>query len=386
MVIGVPAETAKGERRVSLVPETVGKFVKSGVSVVVERGAGSAASYPDAAYEAAGATLGSAADVYAQADVLARVGRPSDADLAAMKAGQTLVAFLAPLGDPQSVEKYAARKITALSMDAIPRTTKAQSMDALSSQANVAGYKAVLVGASMLAKYFPMLTTAAGTIKPAQILVIGAGVAGLQAIATARRLGAVVIGYDARSAVKEQVQSLGAKFLEIDVGESAEGAGGYAKQLSEEALGKQRAAMVKAIGAADVVITTAAIPGKRAPLLVTREAVLAMKAGSVIVDLAAETGGNCELTKPGEIVTSENGVIIVGTLNWPSTVATHASQLYSKNVQTLLEYVIKDGALVLDMDDEIVAGTTIVKDGTIVHKPTLDALQPAAPPTTGANP
>ena len=381
MVIGVPAETVKGERRVSLVPDTVGKFVKSGIAVVVERGAGTSAAYPDAAYEAAGATLASASEIYAKADVVAKVARPSDGELAAMHAGQTLVAFLAPLGDPQSVEKYAERKISALSMDAIPRTTKAQSMDALSSQANVAGYKAVLVGASMLAKYFPMLTTAAGTTKPAQVLVIGAGVAGLQAIATARRLGAVVVGYDARSAVKEQVQSLGAKFLEIDVGESAEGAGGYAKQLSEEALGKQRAAMVKAIGNSDVVITTAAIPGKRAPLLVTREAVAAMKAGSVIVDLAAETGGNCELTKPGEIVTSDNGVIIVGTVNWPSTVATHASQLYSKNVQTLLEYVIKDGVLALDMDDEIVAGTTIVKDGTIVHKPTLDAR---ASTTTGA--
>jgi len=281
---------------------------------------------------------------------------------------------LAPLGDAPSVERYAQRKLTALSMDIIPRTTKAQAMDVLSSQANIAGYKAVLIAAEHLPKYFPMLTTAAGTVKPAQVLVLGAGVAGLQAIATARRLGAVVYGYDVRSAVKEQVQSLGAKFLEIDVGESAEGAGGYAKELSPEAVAKQRTGMVKAIGAADAVITTAAIPGRRAPILVTAEAVAAMKPGSVVVDIAAETGGNCELTRPGETVVSDNGVLIIGALNLPATVPTHASQLYSRNVQTLLDYIIKDGAIVLDMNDEIVRGTTLVNNGEIVHQPTLDAL------------
>ncbi|MDQ2908752.1 MAG: Re/Si-specific NAD(P)(+) transhydrogenase subunit alpha [Candidatus Eremiobacteraeota bacterium] len=381
MLIGVPTEIVPGERRVGLVPETVAKLIKNGNSVLVQRGAGSAASYRDEAYETAGATLAAdAPELYAKAEIIAKVARPTSAELARMHDGQVLIAFLAPLGDPRSVEAYAARKIAALSMDAIPRTTKAQSMDALSSQANVAGYKAVLIAAAALPKYFPMLTTAAGTIKPAQVFVIGAGVAGLQAIATARRLGAVVTGYDARSAVKEQVQSLGAKFLEIDVGESADGSGGYARQLSDEALQKQRAAMVKAIGASDVVITTAAVPGRRAPVLVTREAVAAMAPGSIVVDLAAETGGNCELTRIGEWVASPGGVTIVGTTNLPSTVATHASQLYSKNVQTLLDYIIKDGALALDMDDEIVRGTTLTKDGRIVHEPTLAALQPAAGP------
>jgi H+-translocating NAD(P) transhydrogenase subunit alpha len=306
--------------------------------------------------------------------VIARVGRPTDDELEGLKRGAIVVGFLSPLGDPRSVERYAQRGLTALSMELIPRTTKAQAMDALSSQANIAGYKASLIAASMLPKFFPMLTTAAGTIKPAKAFIIGAGVAGLQAIATCRRLGAVVTAYDTRPVVKEQVQSLGAKFFEIDVGESGEGQGGYARELSAEAIEKQRAAMVKAIGASDVVITTAAVPGRRAPILITKEAVAAMAPGSVIVDLAAETGGNCELTKPGETAVSDNGVLIVGTLNLPSTVAADASSLYAKNVQTLLDYIIKDGAVALDMDDEIVAGTTIVKDGTIVHKATLDAL------------
>ncbi len=374
MKIAIPKERASGERRVALIPETVAKFVKAGISVVVERGAGVQAAYPDAAYEAAGATIVDGGALYGGADLVARVGKPTDAELEGLAPGTTIVGFLAPLGDAPSVERYAKRKLTALSMDAIPRTTKAQSMDALSSQANIAGYKAVILAADTLAKYFPMLTTAAGTIKPAHVLVLGAGVAGLQAIATARRLGAVVIGYDVRAAVKEQVQSLGAKFLEIDLGESAEGTGGYAKELSPEAVEKQRAGMVKAIGAADVVITTAAIPGRKAPILVTAQAVAAMAPGSVVIDIAAETGGNCELTKAGETVVSANGVNIVGPLNLTSTVATHASQLYSRNVQTLLDYIIKDGVLVLDMTDEIVRGTTIVKDGEIVHEPTLSAL------------
>ncbi|MGH7728442.1 MAG: Re/Si-specific NAD(P)(+) transhydrogenase subunit alpha [Vulcanimicrobiaceae bacterium] len=380
MIVGVIAETVPGERRVALVPESVARLRKAGVEVALERGAGAQAFFADAAYEAAGATLhAGAAEVLKAADVLCTVARPSPEELDLLRPGAVVVGFLAPLSDPRSVEEFAHRKLTALSMDAIPRTTKAQAMDALSSQANVGGYKAVLLAAGTLPKYFPMLTTAAGTVKPAQVLVIGAGVAGLQAIATARRLGAVVIGYDARAAVKEQVQSLGAKFLEIDVGESAEGAGGYARQLSEEALGRQRAAMVKAIGAADIVITTAAVPGKRAPLLVTREAVEAMAPGSVIVDLAAETGGNCELTQPGRTFATPGGVTIIGALNLPATVPTHASQLYSRNVQALLEYLIRDGTLTLDASDEIVRGTTIVRDGTIVHEPTLAALAPAAP-------
>ena len=375
MRIAVPKERAPGERRVALVPEVVAHFVKGGHAVVIERGAGTSAGYTDAAYEAAGATIApDARAAYAGADVVVRVGKPSDDELEGIARGTALVGFLAPLGDPRSVERYAQRGITALSMDAIPRTTKAQAMDALSSQANIGGYKAVLLAAGYLPKFFPMLTTAAGTVKPAKALIIGAGVAGLQAIATARRLGAVVTAYDTRAVVAEQVKSLGAKFLDIDVGESGEGQGGYAKELSAEALAKQRAAMVKAIGASDVVITTAAIPGKRAPILVTAEAVAAMAPGSVIVDLAAETGGNVEGTKAGEVVTSENGVTIVGFLNLPSTLPYDASRLYARNVQSLLDYVTKDGALALDPADEIVAGTTITRDGEIVHGPTRAAL------------
>lgn len=375
MKIAVPRERAPGERRVALVPETCAKFVKAGITVAVEHDAGRAAGFLDEAYVAAGATVApDAAATVAGADIVVRVTKPADAELDGLKRGAMIVGFLAPLGDPRSVERYAQRGLTALSMDAIPRTTKAQAMDALSSQANIGGYKASLIAAGTLPKFFPMLTTAAGTIKPAKALIIGAGVAGLQAIATCRRLGAVVTAYDTRPVVKEQVQSLGAKFLEIDVGESGEGQGGYARELSPEAIEKQRLGMIKAIGASDVVITTAAVPGRRAPILITKDAVAAMAPGSVIVDLAAETGGNCELTVSGETIVSPNGVTIVGTTNLPSTVPTDASQLYSKNVQTLLEYFIRDGAIALDMNDEIIAGTTLVHDGTIVHKPTLDAL------------
>jgi NAD(P) transhydrogenase subunit alpha len=374
MKIAVPKERAPGERRVALVPEIVAKFVKEGHTLAVERGAGTRAGYPDAAYEAAGATLASDdRAAYTDAALVVRVAKPSDAELDGIPRGAALLGFLAPLGDPRSVERYAERGLTALSMDAIPRTTKAQAMDALSSQANIGGYKAALLAANHLPKFFPMLTTAAGTIPPAKALIIGAGVAGLQAIATCRRLGAVVTAYDTRPVVAEQVKSLGAKFLEIDVGESGEGQGGYAKELSPEALDKQRAGMVKAIGGSDVVITTAAVPGKRAPILVTAEAVAAMAPGSVIIDLAAETGGNAEGTQPGEIVVTGNGVTIVGSTNLPSTLAYDASRLYARNVQAFLDYVIKEGRLVLDPNDEIVAGTMIVHDGEIVHAPTLAA-------------
>jgi NAD(P) transhydrogenase subunit alpha len=374
MKIAVPKERAAGERRVALVPEIVAKFVKGEHTVAVERDAGTSAGYTDAAFAAAGATIAADAHAaYADANVVVRVAKPSDEELDGIPRGATLIGVLAPLGDPRSVERYAERGLTALSMDAIPRTTKAQAMDVLSSQANIGGYKAALLAANHLPKFFPMLTTAAGTIPPAKALIIGAGVAGLQAIATCRRLGAIVTAYDTRPVVAEQVKSLGAKFLEIDVGESGEGTGGYARELSPEALEKQRAGMVKAIGASDIVITTAAIPGRRAPILVTAEAVAAMAPGSVVVDLAAETGGNVEGTVPGEVVTSANGVTIVGALNLPSTLAFDASRLYARNVQALLDYIIKDGALVLDPDDEIVAGTTIVRDGEIVHAPTLAA-------------
>jgi len=374
MTIGVPAETTPGERRVALVPESVTRLTKAGATVLVQRGAGAPAAFVDAAYEAAGATLApDAAAVYQGADVILKVQRPSSEELERMREGTVLIAQLAPLGDPSFVELLAKKKLIALSMDAIPRITRAQSMDVLSSQANIDGYKAVLLGAAALPRFFPMLTTAAGTIPPAKVLILGAGVAGLQAIATARRLGAVVSGYDTRAVVKEQVQSLGASFLEMDLGVDAEGAGGYAKELTPEQIDKQRAFMVEHIGASDVVITTAAVPGKRAPLLITEEAVKAMKPGSVIVDIAAETGGNCALTVPGEIVVRYD-VTIIGTTNLPSTMPYHASQLYSRNLFTLLSHLMKDGQLQFDYADEITKGTTLTHDGEIIHAPTLAAL------------
>jgi len=374
MLIGVPAETVPGERRVAIVPETVARLAKAGSSVLVQRGAGSGAAFTDDAYETAGATLAAdAAEVFARAEFIAKVARPTAAELALMRPEQTLLAFLAPLGDPGSVEAYAAAKITALSMDAIPRTTRAQSMDALSSQANIAGYKAVLIAANESPRFLPMLTTAAGTIRPAKTFVLGAGVAGLQAIATARRLGSVVSGFDTRAVVKEQVQSLGASFLELDLGVDAAGAGGYATALTPEQEAKQQQLLAEYIHGMDIVITTAAVPGRRAPLLIIEEAVRGMKAGSVIVDLAAETGGNCALTEPGKTV-AKHGVTIVGTLNLPSTMPFDASTLYSRNIFALLTLIAKDGTLTLDMSDEIVRGTTLVKDGEIVHQPTVAAL------------
>lgn len=373
MNIAVPKERAAGERRVALVPDVVAKLIAAGHAVAIERGAGTSAFFPDEAYTKAGATLADGDAVYTGAQIVARVAKPDDDELAAIPRGATLIGLLSPLGDPRSVERYAQAGLSALAMELIPRTTLAQAMDALSSQASIAGYKAVLLAAEALPKYFPMLTTAAGTVQPAKALVIGAGVAGLQAIGTARRLGAIVTGYDARSAVKEQVQSLGAKFLEI-AGVEATGQGGYARELTPEEIAIQRAAMVKAIGGSDVVITTAAVPGRKAPVLVTSEAIAAMAPGSVIVDLAAETGGNSELTRAGETIVTDNGVTIIGTLNLPTTVPTHASQLYARNIQALLGYLVRDGQLTLDADDEIARGATIVRAGEIVHEPTKAAL------------
>jgi NAD(P) transhydrogenase subunit alpha len=379
MNLAVPREAAPNEARVALVPETAAKLVKSGVTVNVARGAGERAAFPDELYTQSGAGISAdPAALIAGADLVVTVGRPDDVTLHGMHKGAALLGLLAPLGDPQYVRHLADAGITALSMDAIPRITRAQSMDALSSQSNIAGYKAVLIAALTLPKFFPMLTTAAGTIPPAKVLVLGAGVAGLQAIATARRLGAVVSAYDTRAIVKEQVQSLGATFLEIDLGVDAQTAGGYAKELTPEQIELQRTFMVNAIGAADVVITTALVPGRPAPLLITEEAVAAMKPGSVIVDLAAEAGGNCALTKRDQTVRSPNGVQIAGQTNLPSTMPYHASQLYSRNVYALLSVLLKDGALNLDMNDEIAKGTTIVYDGRIVHQPTLDALAAGA--------
>ncbi len=374
MLIGVPREVVPGERRVALVPESVAKFVKAGTNVIVERGAGDSAAFPDAAYEKAGATIADAAGVFARADLIAKVARPTTDELRRMRAGQALVAFLAPLGDPASVDAYAKAGITALSMDAIPRTTRAQSMDALSSQANIAGYKAVLLAAAVSPRFFPMLTTAAGTIRPQRAFILGAGVAGLQAIATARRLGALVSAFDTRPVVKEQVMSLGATFVELDMGEvDGAGAGGYANALSADQETRQQEKLAEYMAGIDIVITTAAVPGRKAPVLVTEAAVRGMKPGSVIVDLAAEGGGNCELTQAGKIV-ERHGVTIVGTTNLPSTMPTDASTLYSRNVFALLALVVKDGAFAPNYEDEIVAGTTLTRDGTIVHEPTTKAL------------
>lgn len=367
MLLAVPRETASQERRVALVPETVARFVKSGVAVRVQRGAGDAAAFPDELYRDAGATLvDDVRELASGAGVVIGVGRPNAELLAAIAPDTILVGFLNPLGDPAYVDALASSGVTALAMERIPRITRAQSMDALSSQSNIAGYKAVLLAAATLPKFFPMLTTAAGTIPPAKVLVLGAGVAGLQAIATARRLGAVVGGYDVRAAVKEQVQSLGASFLEFDLGADAEGTGGYAKELTPEQQERQRAWMVEQIGTNDVVITTALVPGRKAPVLVSAAAVTAMKPGSVIVDLAAEAGGNCELTVADSVVTTPNGVTVIGTTNLPATMPYHASQLYSRNVYALLSPWLKDGAIVVDMEDDVAKGACVAAAGHVL--------------------
>jgi NAD(P) transhydrogenase subunit alpha len=366
MRIGVVRETTPGERRVALVPETVGRLAKGGNEVIVERGAGEASSFPDRMYTDAGATIGDAWS----ADLVVKVAKPSDGEIARIRESAVLIAFLQPLTNHDLVRELARRRVTALSMDAIPRITRAQPMDALSSQATVAGYKAVLLAAAALPKFFPMLTTAAGTIAPAKAFVIGAGVAGLQAIATARRLGAVVEAFDTRPVVKEQVQSLGAKFLEVDLGETGEGAGGYAKELSEEAHRKEVELLAKAVKENDIIITTAAIPGRPAPKLITADMVRSMKPGSVIVDLAAETGGNTELTQAGKVI-DVDGVRIDGTTNIPSTMPYHASQMYSRNIQSLLGLMITtEGKLNLDMKDDVIKGTVITMDGEVVHEAT----------------
>ena len=364
-----------GERRVALVPEAVGKLTKAGTEVVVESGAGLGSGHDDEAYRKAGATVSDRNAAFG-ADLVVKVQRPSADEIALLRDGAALVATIQPLTNTDAVRALAGRRTTAFSMDAIPRVTRAQPMDSLSSQSNIAGYKAVVVAANSLPKFFPMLTTAAGTVTPARVLVLGAGVAGLQAIATARRLGAVVEAFDTRPVVKEQVQSLGAKFLEIELGEQGEGTGGYAKELSDEAHRKEQELVGTHVKDADVVITTALVPGRRAPILVTAEMVRGMKPGSVIVDLAAEMGGNCELTSPSETVVRE-GVTIVGEVNLPSTVAIHASQLYSRNVGALLGLLVKDGTLNLDLDDEIIKGALITHQGDVVHGATKAVLEKA---------
>jgi H+-translocating NAD(P) transhydrogenase subunit alpha len=363
MIVSVPKEIAPGETRVALVPEVAGRLVKGGVKITVEAGAGAAAHHPDSDYVETGAQVG---DGFS-GDVVAKVAPPSAEEIGRLGQGSVLVGFLQPLTGGDTVRALADAGVTSFAMEAIPRITRAQSMDALSSQATVSGYRAALIAAQELPRFFPMLTTAAGTVRPAKVLVLGAGVAGLQAIATARRLGAVVQAFDVRSAVKEQIESLGARFLELDMGlEDAEAAGGYARQLTEEEQAKQRDLLAVEIGKMDAVISTAAVPGRPAPLLVTEQAVRNMKPGSVIVDLAAETGGNCELTEAGQTVVRED-VTIAGPLNLPASMPDHASSLYARNVQSLLELMVKEGELSLDFDDEVIAGACITRDGQIVH-------------------
>ena len=380
----MPKETAEGETRVALVPEIVRKLTAKDFEVVVESGAGEESRLADAVYEDAGATIG---DGVWDADVVVKVAAPSDEEIAKLGKDTVLIGFLGPLSSPQTTQALADAGATAFAMEAIPRISRAQSMDALSSQSNVAGYKSVLVATNHLGRFLPMMMTAAGTVPPAKVLVLGAGVAGLQAIATARRLGAQVTGYDVRAVTAEQVRSLGAQFLELEAGKGAEGEGGYARELTDEEKQAQQQELADKIATFDVVITTALVPGRPAPRLVTAESVKKMKAGSVIVDLAGETGGNCELTEPGETVVKHD-VTIVSPLNLPASMAEHSSSLYSRNVSSLLELLVgEDGELNLNFDDEIIAGACITRDGEIVHagaKKAVDAAEGDGEPPSPA--
>ena len=381
MKIGVARERADGERRVALVPEVVGRLKSAGLEVLVEEGAGAGAHLPDSAYEAAGAIVVTTDQLYEQADVVVRVQKPTEAESGRLRKGQAVVGLLQPLSDPKLAASLAERGVTAVSLDAVPRISRAQTMDALSSQANVAGYRAALIGALTLGKYFPLLMTAAGTAPPAKVLVLGAGVAGLQAIATAKRLGAVVSAYDVRAEVKEQIESLGARFIVLKSVADASGTGGYARALTEEEQRAQREELNGFMAEADVIITTALVPGRRAPILVDEDAVKAMRPGAVVVDLAGEQGGNCALSKPGETIETDNGVIVTAPLNLPSSMPTSASLMYARNVSALLLHLVKDGELALDFDDEITAGAVITHDGQVVHAATKKLLSPNEPET-----
>jgi NAD(P) transhydrogenase subunit alpha len=366
MIVSVPAEVLPGERRVALVPDLVPKLVKAGLQVVVQPGAGTAAGFPDPAYAAAGARM--EADALGQADVVLKVQPPTVDEAARLKPGATLISFLQPYTNAAGIAALAAQRVTAFSMELMPRITRAQPMDALSAMSTVAGYKAVLIAANHLQKFFPLLMTAAGTLTPARVFVVGAGVAGLQAIGTAKRLGAVVEAYDTRPVVKEQVESLGAKFAELglETGD-AQDRGGYAKAQSEEFYRKQQEMMGKWVGAADVVITTALVPGKRAPILITEDMVRGMRPGSVVVDLAAEQGGNCAVTEPGQEVV-RHGVVVCGPVNLPSTLPFHASQMYARTVTSYLTHLIKDGTVRLDLNDELTRGPLVTHQGEVVHE------------------
>jgi H+-translocating NAD(P) transhydrogenase subunit alpha len=374
MILGVPRETASGENRVSVIPDTVAKL--GGITVVVETRAGEAAGYSDAAYAEKGASiLGGPAELFSQADIVLKVVAPSPKEADMLKDQSTLISFLYPLTNLETVRRLVARKATAFAMELIPRISRAQPMDALSSQANLGGYKAVLLAADSLPRIFPMMMTAAGTIPPARVFVVGAGVAGLQAIATARRLGAVLEAYDVRPVVKEQVESLGAKFVQMPVeAKDAQDAGGYAKAQTEAFYRNQQKFLAERAAVSDVVITTALIPGQRAPVLISEEAVKGMRPGSVVIDLAAEQGGNCALTEPGKSVV-KYGVTINGPLNLPSTMAPQASQTYSRNITSFLLAMLKDGTLNIDLKDDLIRAPLVIQRGEVLHQATKAALE-----------
>jgi len=380
MKVGVIKEDAPGERRVALVPETVPKLMAAGVDVLVEKGAGEAAWYPDTAYAEAGAVIVSGPELYDQADVILTVTRPSPGTVSRLRAGQAVFGLLAPLIHPELAQALAGQGVTAVSLDGLPRTlSRAQPMDALSSQANVAGYKAVLVAAETYGRFFPLLITAAGTARPARLLVLGAGVAGLQAIGTARRLGAVVSGYDVRPATKTEVESVGATFIELTSVGSAAGEGGYARQLTDEERRAQQDELSGHIAKQDIVITTAQVPGRRPPQLVTEDALKAMSPGSVLVDMGASAlGGNVAGSEPGQTIVTEGGVTIIGADNLPASVPTAASNAYSRNVSALLLHMVRDGALVIDLDDEIQRGVVITHHNEVVQQATAALLQPTS--------
>ena len=379
MKVGVARETTAGERRVALVPEALGKLTAAGLEVLVEAGAGDGAMIPDQAFKDAGASVVATDELYAQSAVILRVQKPAGAEVSRLSSGQAVVGLLSPLLDAALMQTLAGAGVTAISLDAIPRTlSRAQTMDALSSQANVGGYKAVLIAANTYGRYFPLLTTAAGTAKPANVLILGIGVAGLQAIGTARRLGAVVSAYDVRPETAEQALSLGAKFVKLKTSIDASGAGGYARALTPEEQAAQQAELNEVIGNQDVVITTAQVPGRKPPLLVTAAAVANMRPGSVIVDMAASAlGGNCELSRAGETIVTDNGVTIVAPDNLPASMPASSSQFYARNISSLLLNMVKDGALALDFEEEVTKATVITHGGAVVAESVKKLLAPA---------
>ncbi|MFV2063032.1 MAG: Re/Si-specific NAD(P)(+) transhydrogenase subunit alpha [Chloroflexota bacterium] len=379
MKVATVKETAPNERRIALVPEVIGKLTAAGHEVLIQSGAGDGAMIPDASFTDAGARIVAEDELYKEADVVLRVQKPTPEEVGKLRSGQVVLGLLQPLIDPQNAEALARAGVTSISLDALPRQlSRAQTMDALSSQANVGGYKAVIIAAEAYGRYFPLLTTAAGTAKPANLLVLGIGVAGLQAIATARRLGALVKAYDVRSETREQAQSLGAQFLKLESVADATGTGGYARELTDDERKAQQEELNKHISSMDIVITTAQVPGRRPPLLVTADAVSNMKAGSVIVDMAASAlGGNVELSKPGDTIVTDNGVTIIAPANLPATMPAGASGFYARNISALLAHFIEDGEMKFDFEDEITKATVITHDGKVVQEATASLLAPA---------